>query len=53
MREIGLYLATLNEIMPLFALYDQTDYLGWCSIYLYDMQNLKKSALHVYTALWK
>ncbi len=43
-----LHLCTIKSILPLFAVFNRTNYLRWCSLYLEDMQNLEKSAPDVY-----
>ncbi len=43
-----LHLHSLQAILPLFAVFDRTNYLRWCSIYVEDMQNLSITHPDVY-----
>ena len=46
----NLHLHAVKEIMPLFSVFDRTNYLRWCAVYIEDMQNLPEAAPDVYKA---
>ena len=48
-----LHLTTVKDIMPFFAIFDRTNYMRWCSIYVEDMQKLKDTAPDVYESFVK
>jgi len=48
-----LHLTTVKEIMPMFAIFDHTNYLRWCSLYLEDIQTLNETAPDVYREFLK
>ncbi len=48
-----LHLDTVQDILPLFALFDCINYLRWCSIYLEDMRRLQKESPDVYAEFTK
>ena len=35
---------TIEELFPIFAAFDATNYLRWCSLYLEDMKRLPSTA---------
>ena len=39
---------TVEELLPLFAAFDATNYLRWCSLYLEDMKRLPATAPDIY-----
>jgi hypothetical protein len=43
-----LHLHTVQRLLPLFAAFDCTNYLRWCSLYLEDMRKLPESASEVH-----
>ncbi len=43
-----LHLHTVQQILPIFAAFDCTNYLRWCSIYLEDMRKLEDMYPEVY-----
>ena len=43
-----LHLHTVKCILPLFSIFNRTNYLRWCSLYLEDMQKLEETAPDVY-----
>ena len=45
----NLHLHSLKAILPFFAVFDRTNYLRWCSLYVEDMQKLSERAPDVYT----
>lgn len=45
-----LHLQTVQALLPLFAAFDSTNYLRWCSLYLEDMKQLPESAPEVHLA---
>ncbi len=44
----ALHLHTIKAILPMFAAFNRTNYLRWCSLYLEDMQSLEEKAPDVY-----
>ena len=52
-RNWELYLTTVKEIIPMFAIFDHTNYLRWCSLYLEDIQTLNETAPDVYREFLK
>ena len=38
-----LHLQSIKDLLPLFAAFDSTNYLRWCSLYLGDMHRLPKT----------
>ena len=46
-----LHLHTVQKILPLFAVFDCTNYLRWCSLYLEDMRKLPDTAPESHTEL--
>ena len=45
----SLHLYTVQRLLPLFAVFDQSIYLCLCSLYLEDMLKLEETAPEVYT----
>lgn len=39
-----LHIMTVEELLPIFAAFDATNYLRWCSLYLEDMKRLPSTA---------
>jgi hypothetical protein len=48
-----LHLYTVQSILPFFAIFDCTNYLRWCSLYLEDMRRLQDTAADVYSNFMK
>ena len=46
----NLHLSSVKDTLPLFKIFDRTNYLRWCSMYVEDMQGLKESAPDVFAA---
>lgn len=46
-----LHLQTVQDVLPLFAVMDATNYLRWCSIYLEDMRKLPSTAPEIHQRL--
>ena len=46
-----LHLQTVQDLLPLFAVMDATNYLRWCSIYLEDMRKLPSAAPEIHQRL--
>ena len=46
--DLKLHLHGLQEIMPLLSVFDRTNYLRWCFLFIEDMQNLVQVAQDVY-----
>ena len=46
----NLHISAVKEIMPMFIIFDRTNYTRWCSVYLEDMQKLPEIAPDVYKA---
>jgi len=44
-----LHLDTVQALLPLFAVFDCTNYLRWCSLYLEDMRMLPQTAPNIYS----
>ena len=40
----ALHILTVEELLPIFAAFDATNYLRWCSLYLEDMKRLPATA---------
>ena len=45
-----LHLHAIQALLPIFAAFDSTNYLRWCSLYLEDMHKLPDTAPDVYRA---
>ena len=45
-----LHLQAVQALLPIFAAFDSTNYLRWCSLYLEDMHKLPGTAPDVYQA---
>ena len=45
-----LHLQTVQALLPIFAAFDSTNYLRWCSLYLEDMHKLPDTAPDIYRA---
>ena len=45
-----LHLQVVQALFPIFAAFDSTNYLRWCSLYLEDMHKLPDTAPDVYQA---
>ena len=43
-----LYLQSVQALLPIFAAFDSTNYLRWCSLYLKDMHQLPETAPDVH-----
>lgn len=43
-----LHLDSVQKAIPLFAIFDSTNYLRWCSIYLEDMRKLPETSPDIY-----
>ena len=48
-----LHLTTVKDIMLFFAIFNRTNYMRWCSIYVEVMQKLKDTAPDVYESFIK
>ena len=48
-----LQLQAIQDLLPLFAAFDSTNYLRWCSLYLEDMKRLPQTAPEVYLEFMK
>ncbi|KAG1696934.1 Alpha-N-acetylgalactosaminidase [Nymphon striatum] len=46
----ALQVQSVQSLLPLFAAFDSTNYLRWCSLYLEDMHKLAETAPEVYKA---
>ena len=46
----ALQLQSIQDLLPLFAAFDSTNYLRWCSLYLEDMHKLEQTAPTVHQA---
>lgn len=46
----ALHLQAVQALLPIFAAFDSTNYLRWCSLYLEDMHKLPDTAPAVYQA---
>ncbi|KAJ8039008.1 hypothetical protein HOLleu_16589 [Holothuria leucospilota] len=46
----ALHLQAVQALLPIFAAFDSTNYLRWCSLYLEDMYKLPDTAPGVYQA---
>lgn len=46
----NLHLQAIQSLLPIFAAFDSTNYLRWCSLYFEDMQRLPETAPEVYQA---
>ena len=46
-----LHLQTVQDLLPLFAVMDATNYLRWCSVYLEDMRKLPSAAPEIHQRL--
>ena len=46
----NLHMHAVKETMPLFCVFDRTNYIRWCSIYLEDMQKLSENYPDVHEA---
>jgi len=46
----NLQLQSIQDLLPLFAAFDSTNYLRWCSLYLEDMKRLPETAPGIHTA---
>ena len=44
----ALHLHSVQECLPLFTRFDNTDYLRWCSLYLEDMRQLENTAPEIF-----
>ena len=45
-----LHLQAIQALLPIFAAFDSTNYLRWCSLYLEDMYKLPDTTPGVYQA---
>lgn len=48
-----LHLHTVQALLPLFCIFDRTNYARWCSLYLEDMRRLPETAPEVYEMFCK
>ncbi|KAJ8050924.1 hypothetical protein HOLleu_04307 [Holothuria leucospilota] len=48
--DLALHLQAVKALLPIFAAFDSTNYLRWCSLYLKDMYKLPDTAPGVYQA---
>ena len=46
----GLHLLTVQSLLPVFAAFDSTNYLRWCSLYFKDIKKLPDRAPEIYQA---
>lgn len=46
----ALHLQAVEDLLPLFAAFDSTNYLRWCSLYLEDMHQLPQTNPVIYEA---
>ena len=46
----NLQLQSIQDLLPLFAAFNSTNYLRWCSLYLEDMKRLPETAPGIHTA---
>jgi len=46
----NLHLQTVQSLLPIFAAFDSTNYLRWCSLYLEDMRKLPSTAPEIHQA---
>ena len=45
-----LHLLTVQNVLPLFAVFDKVNYLRWCSVYIEDMRQLPHKAPEIWEA---
>lgn len=45
-----LHVQAIHDLLPIFAAFDSTSYLQWCSLYLEDMHQLPETIPQVYEA---
>ena len=45
-----MHLQTVQSLLPIFAAFDSTNYLRWCSLYLEDMRKLPSTAPEIHQA---
>ena len=44
----GLHLVCVEKLLPLFASFDSSNYLRWCTVYLEDMKQLPEYAPEIH-----